>query len=101
MGVVVVHLDNLIFDFVEFVVQVGESFGILLNFFFPDPLIDGPGYFFDESELKEVLNDVEALLENILILSIFIKLPLLLRQGGLLLIIHNKVIKDPSTPFCQ
>lgn len=101
MGVVVVHLDNLVFYFGEFVVQVGESFGVLLNFFLPDPLVDGPGYFFDKPELEEVLNDVEALLENVLVLSVVIELPLLLHLAGLLLIIHNKVIKSPSTPFCQ
>ena len=99
--VVVVHFDNLVFDFGEFVVQVGESFGVLLNFFLADPFVDGPGYFFDEPELEEVLNDVEALLQNVLVLSIVIELPLLLGQAGLLPIIHNKVIKNPSTLYCQ
>ena len=89
MGVVIVHLDDLILDFVELLMEVCQPFPILCYFFFPDLLINGASDLFDEAELEEILDGVEAVLEDVFVLGVVVELAFLLGQSSLLSIIHK------------
>lgn len=52
--------------------QVFQSLAVLSYFLFSDFFVDGACYFFDESELEEVLEYVETFLEDVLFLGIVV-----------------------------
>jgi hypothetical protein len=89
VGVVIVHLDDLVLDFVELLMEVSQPLSVLCYFLFPDLSVDGTGDLFDEAEPEEVFYGVEAVLEDVFVLGVIVELAFLLSQSSLLSIIHK------------
>ncbi len=71
--------------------QIHQSLPVLIDFFLSNLFVDGSGYFLNESELEEVLKNVETLLQYVLLFSIVVVLFLLFENAVLFFTrLHNK-----------
>ena len=100
----IVHINNLVLYFKELFVKVSQSLPVLLNFFLPHLLIDGPCNFFDQTETEEKIKDIEAFLEDAFVLSFVVPLFAFLGRNGLLANLHKNItdqrfylISQPAT----
>lgn len=89
VALVVGHLHDLVLDPAQLLVQLRQPFPVLVQLLLPHAPVDRPGYLFDQSEPEEKLQDVEALLQNVLLLSLVAQLPLLPQDGALFGSLHR------------